>query len=157
VKNIEEIGGISMLFLTHRDDVADHDQWTKHFGASRVMHAEDAGKLKDVIEQLITGKQDVTLRSDLLAIPTPGHTRGHMVLLYRERFLFTGDHLWWSPIRHRLIASKSVSWYSWPEQLKSVGRLLGYSFEWVLPGHGRRLNAPQQVIYSQLREIIRNA
>jgi len=29
---------------------------------------------------------------DLLVIPTPGHTRGHVVFLYRKKFLFTGDH-----------------------------------------------------------------
>jgi glyoxylase-like metal-dependent hydrolase (beta-lactamase superfamily II) len=31
---------------------------------------------------------------------------------------------------------KSVAWYSWPEQTRSMEKLLNYDFEWVLPGHG---------------------
>ena len=32
-------------------------------------------------------------------------------------------------------------WYSWPEQVRSLERLLDYRFEWVLPGHGGRFHA----------------
>jgi len=78
----------------------------------------------------------VQLDDDLLIIPTPGHTRGHVVFLYRNKFLFTGDHLAWSPRRQTLTAFRSVSWYSWPEQTRSMEKLLRYEFEWVLPGHG---------------------
>jgi glyoxylase-like metal-dependent hydrolase (beta-lactamase superfamily II) len=59
------------------------------------------------------------------------------VLLYRGKYLFTGDHLAWSPSRETLTAFRSACWYSWAEQIKSMERLLDYSFEWVLPGHGR--------------------
>jgi glyoxylase-like metal-dependent hydrolase (beta-lactamase superfamily II) len=55
--------------------------------------------------------------------------------------LFTGDHLWFSPSRGGLAASRSVCWYSWSEQVRSVERLLDFRFEWVLPGHGRRYRA----------------
>ncbi|MBA3239840.1 MAG: MBL fold metallo-hydrolase, partial [Acidobacteria bacterium] len=64
-------------------------------------------------------------------------TRGHMVLLYKSKYLMTGDHLAWSPKRQTLTAFRSACWYSWPEQTRSMQRLLDYSFEWVLPGHGR--------------------
>jgi glyoxylase-like metal-dependent hydrolase (beta-lactamase superfamily II) len=60
-----------------------------------------------------------------------------MVLLYRDKFLFTGDHLAWSPSRETLTAFRTACWYSWKEQTRSMERLLDYSFEWVLPGHGR--------------------
>ena len=63
--------------------------------------------------------------------------RGHTVLLYQKKFLFSGDHLAWSPKRNTLIAFRSACWYSWAEQIKSMERLLDYDFEWVLPGHGR--------------------
>jgi glyoxylase-like metal-dependent hydrolase (beta-lactamase superfamily II) len=59
------------------------------------------------------------------------------VLLYRNKFLFSGDHLAWSPNRKTLTAFRSACWYSWAEQIKSMERLLDYEFEWVLPGHGR--------------------
>ena len=34
--------------------------------------------------------QLVRLDRDLVVIPTPGHTRGHQVLLYRDEVLFSG-------------------------------------------------------------------
>ena len=74
--------------------------------------------------------------------PTPGHTSGHCVLLYDDRFLFTGDHLDWDRGGHRLSASEHYCWYSWPEQVESVRGLADYRFEWVLPGHGQRVRLP---------------
>jgi glyoxylase-like metal-dependent hydrolase (beta-lactamase superfamily II)/ferredoxin len=135
-KKIDAMGGVRTMFLTHKDDVADHRRFAERFGCERVMHADDgAARLKT--EQVIHGDEPVRLDQDLIAIPVPGHTRGHMVLLYRDKFLFTGDHLAWSPKRETLTAFRSACWYSWPEQIKSMEKLRDYSFEWVLPGHGR--------------------
>ncbi len=155
VKKIEAMDGIRFLFLTHRDDVADHDQWAGHFRSTRIMHQNDAGRLRSRIELLINGSEDVPLENDLLIIPTPGHTQGHMVLLYRGKFLFSGDHLWWSNHYRSLYASRSVCWYSWPDQVASVKRLLNYRFEWVLPGHGLRAHAPADQMQQYLTACIR--
>ena len=95
-----------------------------------------------------------TLDEELIAIPTPGHTRGHVVLLYRNKYLFTGDHLWWSPTYNSLNASSSVCWYSWPEQTRSMERLLDYDFEWVLPGHGRRAHLSLAEMRRQIEACI---
>ena len=124
------------MFLTHRDDVAHHQLFADRFRCSRIMHAAD-GARRLGIEQIVEGERDFQIDEDLLVIPTPGHTRGHMVLLYKNKFLFTGDHLAWSPARDSLTAFRSVNWYSWPEQTRSMEKLLKYDFEWVLPGHGR--------------------
>ena len=136
VKKIEAAGGVSLMFLTHRDDVADHARLASNFGCQRVMHADD-GAAQRGIEHVISGDDPVALDHDLMAIPVPGHTRGHMVLLYRNKYLFTGDHLAWSPNRETLTAFRSVCWYSWEAQTRSMEKLLNYDFEWVLPGHGR--------------------
>ena len=136
VKKIATVGGVCKMFLTHRDDVADHARFARAFGSERVMHADD-GAARLGVEQIIRGDDPVPLDRDLLAIPVPGHTRGHMVLLYRNKFLFTGDHLAWSPNRETLTAFRSVCWYSWEAQTRSMKKLLAYEFEWVLPGHGR--------------------
>jgi glyoxylase-like metal-dependent hydrolase (beta-lactamase superfamily II) len=77
-----------------------------------------------------------------------------MVLLYRNKFLFTGDHLWWSPERQGLAASRSYCWYSWEEQKESVERLLSYRFEWVLPGHGRRHQASATEMHQLLEQCV---
>jgi glyoxylase-like metal-dependent hydrolase (beta-lactamase superfamily II) len=36
---------------------------------------------------------------------------------------------------------RSVCWYSWDEQVRSLEKLLAHRFTWVLPGHGRRVRA----------------
>lgn len=135
-RKIEEMGGIATIFLTHRDDVADHEKFASYFGASRVMHKDD-GAARYGVERIIEGPNAVRLDDDFLAIPTPGHTRGHAVLLYRDKYLFTGDHLAWSPNRNSLTAFRSACWYSWEVQTDSMEKLLDYRFEWVIPGHGR--------------------
>ncbi|MGI8468185.1 MAG: MBL fold metallo-hydrolase [Pyrinomonadaceae bacterium] len=136
VKRIEALGGVSQMFLSHRDDIADHARFAERFGAKRIMHKDD-GAEKCGIEKIIEGEAAVKLDDELTIIPTAGHTRGSMVLLYKNRFLFTGDHLAWSPARNTLTAFRGVCWYSWERQTRSMAKLLEYDFEWVLPGHGR--------------------
>ena len=41
VDAIDRRGGVRLLFLTHRDDVADHAQLAKRFGCERVLHERD--------------------------------------------------------------------------------------------------------------------
>jgi glyoxylase-like metal-dependent hydrolase (beta-lactamase superfamily II)/ferredoxin len=142
MRRVGEMGGLRYLFLTHRDDVADHARWQKRFGCERVLHEGDIAADTQKVECRIAGDEPVPLSDDLLVIPVPGHTRGSAALLYRDTFLFTGDHLMGSEDGTRLVASRSVCWHSWPEQLRSLERLLDFRFEWVLPGHGGRFRAP---------------
>jgi glyoxylase-like metal-dependent hydrolase (beta-lactamase superfamily II) len=153
VKRIEAMGGVSKMLLTHRDDIADHELFRKKFDCVRIMHAAD-GATRLGVEQTLDGEDDVSLDDDLIAIPTPGHTRGHMVFLYQKRFLFTGDHLAWSPIRKTLTAFRSVAWYSWGRQIRSMEKLLAYDFEWVLPGHGDRHHDNASSMRSYLESCI---
>ena len=125
------------MFLTHKDDVADHAAFRRRFSCDRVLHEADRPGRRPISNGSFRARTPVRSRRDLLAIPTPGHTRGHAVLLYRDKYLFTGDHLAWSRRRNGLIAFRDACWYSWKEQTRSMERLLDYSFEWVLPGHGR--------------------
>jgi glyoxylase-like metal-dependent hydrolase (beta-lactamase superfamily II) len=138
LRRLEERGGVSLLVLSHRDDVADHAGLRARFGCDRLMHEDDGLR---GLERYIGGDEPVALADDLLAIPTPGHTPGSLCLLYRRTFLFTGDHLWWNPERGMLSASRSFNWYSWEEQLRSIERLLAFDFRHVLPGHGRTFRA----------------
>ncbi len=153
-RGIDALGGVRTLFLTHRDDVADHARWAERFGAERVMHADERTRATRDVEHVVRGHDAVDLRPGLTVIPTPGHTRGHACLLVDSRYLFSGDHVWWSPNRERLIASRSVCWYAWDEQLRSIARLLEHRFEWILPGHGRRFHAPVDEMHRQLRAIV---
>ena len=138
------LGGVRTMILTHRDDVADHAALHRAFGCERVIHEGDVDAGTAAAEHKIRGVEPVRLDVDLTVIPVPGHTRGSVALLYRDEFLFSGDHVWYETMLQRLHASRHVCWYSWPEQTRSMERLSEYPFEWVLPGHGRRWRAPSR-------------
>lgn len=142
LKRLTALGGVAQMILTHRDDVADHAVFRREFGCERVIHKDDAVGDTVSVERIIEGLDPTRLDDDLVVIPVPGHTRGSVVLLYREHFLFTGDHLCWSDEQGQLAAFREVCWYSWAEQTRSMERLLDFRFEWILPGHGRRYHAP---------------
>jgi len=164
VKRLEELGGVSLMFLTHRDDVADHQRFQQKFGCRRVMHRAD-----DVVGAEIVLDGDRQLSAGLRAIWLPGHTRGSCALLVDDKYLFTGDHLWASeepalpttggarraehPTERGLEMGRNVSWYSWSEQKKSLRKLLDYRFEWVLPGHGRSLHLPATQMRAEVEAL----
>ncbi len=133
---VRALGGARLMFLTHRDDVADHARWRDALGCERVLHARDLGRGTRAIERPLEGDAPVALGPGLLAVPVPGHTPGSTALLADETFLFTGDHLW-GDAAGRLGASRAVCWWSWDAQIASMERLGALRFEWVLPGHGR--------------------
>ncbi len=151
VKNLERMGGVRRMLLTHHDDVADHEKFHARFGCERVLHAHDRGA---GIEVRPTANEPLDLGDDLVMIPTPGHTRGHAVYLLRSNFLFTGDHLAWSARLGHLYAFRNACWYSWTEQIASMRRLLDFSFEWVLPGHGRPVHLPAAEMRRSLERCV---
>lgn len=136
VTRIERLGGVHTMFLTHRDDVADHGKFARRFGCERVLHADDVTESTRAVEVQPTGAEVRALAEDLTLIPVPGHTRGSCCLLYKKRFLFTGDHLAWDLHRDRLYAFFGACWYDWGVQIESMRRLIEHDFEHVLPGHG---------------------
>lgn len=155
VKNLETMGGVRKLLLTHQDDVADHEKFHERFGCERVLHRDDVRTRTASVEVKPEGSEPIELEPGLLMIPTPGHTKGHAVFLWNERFLFTGDHLAWSPTRGHLYAFKSACWYSWSEQVKSMERLLDFRFEWVLPGHGRPIHFEAGRMRAELERCVK--
>ncbi len=138
IRKFELLGRISYIFLTHRDDVADAEKFASHFGAKVIIHKRDSGRFRNA-DIIIDGDDPVEIIPGFVVIPTPGHTSGHCVLLYRDKFLFTGDHMWWNREEKCLDAGREVCWYSWDEQIKSTEKLLAFDFEWILPGHGQRV------------------
>jgi glyoxylase-like metal-dependent hydrolase (beta-lactamase superfamily II)/ferredoxin len=156
---MEELGGAKLMFLSHRDDVADHDRWARRLGCARVLHEADVTPASEGVERRLAGDDPVRLAPDLLVIPVPGHTAGSCALLWDETFLFTGDHLW-GDAAGRLHASRDVCWGCWDDQLRSIERLAEHRFEWVFPGHGRpwRARSPEaarDAVASLARELRR--
>jgi glyoxylase-like metal-dependent hydrolase (beta-lactamase superfamily II)/ferredoxin len=141
LSRLAALGGVRFMFLTHRDDVADHAAFRERFGCERVLHEADVSASTRGVELQRGGAEPWPLGPGLTVIPVPGHTRGSSALLVEERYLFTGDHLW-ADDDGALAMSRGVCWYSWEEQRRSLRKLLDFRFEWVLPGHGRRLHLP---------------
>ncbi len=154
VKRLEKLGGIKYMYLTHRDDVADHEKFAEHFHCQRILHSDDITTNTQNVEIQLTGFETFELAPDLLIIPVPGHSKGHTVLLYKNKFLFTGDHLAWSSELQQLVAFHDYCWYSYPEQIKSMRKLANYTFEWVLPGHGRRYYADVKTMQQQMHKCL---
>jgi glyoxylase-like metal-dependent hydrolase (beta-lactamase superfamily II)/ferredoxin len=152
---IQALGGARWLFLTHGDDVADHAFWRDRFACERILHEGDVSLSTRSAERILRGKEDIELAPDLRIIPVPGHTEGSCALLYRDTFLFTGDHLAFSERRGHLYAFRDACWHSWPELMDSMEKLQGYAFEWVLPGHGRRFHSDRETMRRQMEACIR--
>lgn len=152
VEAFERMGGLRFIFLTHEDDVADADRYADRFGATCLIHREDA-EAAPYAEWIIDGTAARHLAPEFQVIPVPGHTAGSLALLYKKRFLFTGDHLWWEPDRKRLNSPTTLVWNR--EQLnRSIETLLEHRFEWVLAGHGDRVHLPVDEMRHQLRRLV---
>lgn len=154
VHEIEKRGGISDILLSHQDDVADADRYQDHFGSRVWIHEADR-RAAPFATDLLEGDEPREIRPSLLAIPVPGHTRGSAVFLLEDKFLFTGDSLYWSRKRKALTASKNYCWYSWEKQVASLARLADYRFEWVLAGHGDRIRLPHDRARESLLALTR--
>jgi glyoxylase-like metal-dependent hydrolase (beta-lactamase superfamily II)/ferredoxin len=152
VDAFERRGGLAHIFLTHRDDIADADRYAAHFGAKRIIHLADAGVAPDA-EWIVDGVDSVRLADGFTAIPVPGHTPGSMALQYNEKFLFTGDHLWWNPLSQALGAPQRLVWRA-KVLMASLEKLLAYRFEWVLAGHGDRVKLREEAMRGQLKALL---
>ena len=146
----EEMGGIGHVLLTHRDDVADAWRWSERFGAQVWIHADDASAAP-FATNLLHGLADVEVAPGVVAVAVPGHTKGSVVFVVDERYLFSGDSLAWSHEHGDLTAFRGACWYSWTEQTASLTRLAAtHRFSWVLPGHGARFSLDQGDLHDRL-------
>lgn len=154
VDALERLGGVRYMFLTHQDDVADHAKFRRRFGCERILHADDVTHGTRDVEIKLEGTEPAALAADLRAIPVPGHTRGSSCLLARETFLFSGDHVAWSPERGHIYAFRDACWHDWQELRRSMARLAAHRFEWILPGHGRRCHFPAARMKEEMRRCL---
>jgi glyoxylase-like metal-dependent hydrolase (beta-lactamase superfamily II) len=145
--------GVTDIFLTHQDDVADAGRYAEHLGARVWIHEADR-RAAPFATEIVRGTEAVQVRPGLQIIPVPGHTRGSIAILLEERFLFTGDSLHASRTHDRLSAFPDVCWYSWEEQARSLERLMAHRFEWVLAGHGDRRRATVERNHAELAALV---
>ena len=105
-------------------------------------------------ESLTQSTAPTALDEELLMIPVPGHTQGSMCLWYKDRYLFSGDHLAWDIIRKSLVSFRQTCSYDWDQQIADTEALRGRSFVWALPGHGPRGKASAEAMQQALEGCI---
>jgi len=152
VQAFKDRGGIRYIFLSHEDDVADASRYAKTFGATRIIHRADLHALPDA-EWVIEEKDAVQADPGFVIIPVPGHTPGSIVLLYHDRFLFSGDHLWWDRDLQQLGTPENLVWDD-AQLERSIRKLLNHTFEWVLPGHGDRIHLQSQEMKQAVERLV---
>lgn len=137
---LEKLGGVRYMFLTHIDDVADHRKWAERLKCERIIHSGDVEDITADVEWKLTGNGPWNIGTDFELIHTPGHTKGSVCLLYKPlKALFTGDHVAKTEESDDLNLFLMYSKQSVGVQLDSIRKLLVIDFEWFLPGHGYRI------------------
>ncbi len=163
----EERGGLDLILLTHRDDVADAPRYAERFGVDVCIGAADADAYDGPgrhplhptapapLGSLLDGTAGVapTAWDRVRVLPTPGHTEGSICYLLDDRYLFTGDHIAFSRLTGRPYCFDRHCWYDWGALLTSVRLLLDHPFEWILPAHGRY----GHLKWAQMRPMIAEA
>lgn len=154
VEAVDAAGGIDHVLLTHRDDVADADRWAERFGARVWIHQADADAAPYATD-VVDGGDPVTIRDDVVLVPLPGHTRGSVAFVLDERFLFSGDSLYWDRRRQDLAVHRRLTWYSFDVQLDSLERLAAeHRFSSVLAGHGDRRETTVEDMHDRLVRLV---
>lgn len=136
VAQLEGLGDLRYIFLTHEDTLGEVEAFQLHFGAEVIMHASEA-------DQVYLGaahpfEESHQLFPDLEVLHTPGHTPGSSCLLWRRHggCLFVGDHL--LPCGEDL-APVAYEWtHDWERQLAEAARLLDQPWHHAFPARGAR-------------------
>ncbi|KAJ1692472.1 hypothetical protein LUZ63_009170 [Rhynchospora breviuscula] len=135
------LGGVRYMFLTHKDDIGEHDKWAQQLKCERIMHVGDVDYRTADVERKLHGDGPWTIGSDFELVYAPGHTEGSVCLYYKPmKVIFTGDHLFKSAETGELDISLMYNQQSVSLQLDSVKKLLDLDFNWIFPGHGRRIS-----------------
>jgi len=157
VKRLESLGGVSNIFISHRDDAGEAEKFAQHFQAKRIIHRHEE-EAQPHAEVILDDTEPYEYQKDFQLIPAPGHTEGHMMMLYKNKYLFSGYSLFYDRREARVeIWSALWTWYSYEEQTMSMEKLLDKDFEWLLPSHGQRTRLEKTVMKKQLQDAIDRA
>jgi glyoxylase-like metal-dependent hydrolase (beta-lactamase superfamily II) len=148
-------GGLAHVLLSHRDDVADAEKYANEFGARVWIHADDASAAP-FASDLLHGVEPVEIATGVAAFPVPGHTRGSVLYVVDNAWLFSGDTLAWFHREGDLGAFRGATWYSWDALKESLARFAAsaYRFAWIFPGHGKWHGASTSEMHARLAALV---
>ncbi|MQL97560.1 hypothetical protein Taro_030255, partial [Colocasia esculenta] len=96
-RRIDVLGGVRYMFLTHKDDVGDHQLWSKRFSCERILHSGDVDLSTADVEMQLYGDGPWSIGTDFELIHTPGHTKAIKMQLDSVRKFLDMDFLWILP------------------------------------------------------------
>lgn len=152
ISSFESMGGVSYIFLSHRDDLGEADKYARRFGSKTVLHELEAD-CRPEAEIIVRGVQPVEFSNDFHIIPNAGHTEGHCLLLYKNYFLFSGDTLAYDPEKDKIETWNPYwTWYSYIKQAETLSVLQNFEYSWILASHGGRLKRNPALLKTQIKE-----
>ncbi len=157
VNKFEKLGGVKHIFISHRDDLGETEKYQERFRSNTIIHRKDL----DCYPQagtVLEGQEQIDFEPAFKIIPTPGHTEGHCMLLYHDKFLFTADSLRFNRETLQVeLWNPYWTWFSYQAQVDSVARLHRYRFQWILTSHGQRVKLAEAEMSENLKRAIEKA
>ncbi|MCL4500686.1 MAG: MBL fold metallo-hydrolase [Deltaproteobacteria bacterium] len=137
--HFDHVGGMGELFDWCNPKVYGHIDTLPHInfnGVPFMKIMEKAGRIDQVV--ILRGGERLQAGPHLLeVIPTQGHTRGDICLYERQnRILFSGDLVFPSTPTENILADADKQLGSREQLVESLGRLVPYEVDFLLPGHG---------------------
>lgn len=154
LKKLEVLGGIKYIYMTHKDDIGSYEKFREYFNAQTIFHEDDFNKHITSADITLSGEDDFILDEEVRIIPVAGHTKGHTVLLYKNRYLFTGDHLAYKAKGDYLYMFENYCWYDWNKQLDSLQKLLKYKFSHIYAGHGGSFESSVIIVQEKIKNFL---
>lgn len=135
---LRSLGGVELLFLTHRGGIGKTQEVQKVFGCEILIQEQEAYLLPGL--KVATFQHEFTLNSLFQAIWTPGHSPGSSCLCYINKdshLLFSGRHLLPNSLGEP-VPLRTAKTFHWHRQIKSVqllrDRFTPETLQYICPG-----------------------
>ncbi|MEH6627368.1 MAG: MBL fold metallo-hydrolase [Motiliproteus sp.] len=133
---IQDLGGLAGQYLNHRDEASAYcDRVRDRFGSPLHCHQLEEYEVSQHCQVATTFKNRQQLRSNLEAIPTPGHCPGsscYLLTMDEKHYLFCGDTIYPDAGQWKTYLSGKRS--SKPDMIQSLELLRSLPVDVVLPG-----------------------
>lgn len=143
--DIDHIGNLALL-----EKETDASIWASNEDILYIYGDKNREGIKKLVSFFMRTKKPLNINQynenqkvgNIEIIPTPGHTPGHVCLLYKD-VLFVGDLLRTS--KGQLGPMTSFMNWDTPMSKKSIKKVADYHFEWICPAHGEPIKRDGQL------------
>jgi glyoxylase-like metal-dependent hydrolase (beta-lactamase superfamily II) len=143
--DIDHIGNLALLEKETKASI-----WASKEDVPYIYGQKSRHGIKKYLSFIMRAKKPKNMRpypkemriGDIEIIPTPGHTPGHVCLLYKD-VLFAGDLFRSSKGQLKPM----MSFMNWNESIlkDSIKKISDYDFKWICPAHGEPVKQDGQL------------